>query len=101
MVGMATEEVPEELAALAEKMSTEYRDSEYDIARALATADDGEGLSIEELAEQTGYTERTVKKRVGTLEDELGGEPLLRRDEDDQPVLHPELAAAIRSHVES
>lgn len=101
MVGMATEEVPEELAALAEKMSTEYRDSEYDIARALAATEDGEGLSTEELAEETGYTERTVKKRVGTLEEALGGEPLLRRDEDDRPVLHPELAAAIRSHVES
>lgn len=98
---MATEEVPEELAALAEKMSTEYRDSEYDIARALAAAEDGEGLSTEQLAEETGYTERTVKKRVGTLEEALGGEPLLRRDEDDRPVLHPALAAAIRSRDDS
>lgn len=97
---MATEEVPEELTALAEKMATEYRDSEYDIARALAAADDGEGLSIEELAEETGYTERTVKKRVGTLEDALRGEPLLRRDENDRPVLHPALATAVRSHAE-
>lgn len=93
---MATEEVPEELAALAEKISTEYRDSEYDIARALAATEEGEGLSTDELAEETGYTERTVKKRIGTLEEELGGDPLLRRDEDDRPVLHPSLAAAIR-----
>ncbi len=101
MEDMATDEVPEQLAALAEKIATEYRDSEYDIARALAATEDGEGLSIEELAEETGYTERTIKKRVGTLEEELGGDPLLRRDEDDRPVLHPELAAAIRARDES
>ena len=98
---MATDEVPDQLAALAEKMASEYRDSEYDIARALAAAEDGQGLSVEELAEETGYTERTIKKRIGTLEEALRGEPLLRRDEEDRPVLHPSLAAAIRAHAES
>lgn len=98
---MATDEVPEQLTALAEKMATEYRDSEYDIALALATAEEDRGLSVEELAEETGYTERTIKKRVGTLEEALGGDPLLRRDEDDRPVLHPELASAVRTHADS
>lgn len=91
---MATEEVPSKLAALAEKMATEYRDSEYEIALALANAD--EPLSTEELEEETGYTDRTIKKRVGTLEEALGGDPLLRRDEEDRPVLHPALAEAVR-----
>ncbi|MCL7416340.1 MAG: helix-turn-helix domain-containing protein [Halalkalicoccus sp.] len=95
---MATEEVPAKLAALAEKMATEYRESEYEIALALSNAD--EPLSTEELAEETGYTERTIKKRVGTLEEELGGEPLLRRDEEDRPVLHPALATAVREHAD-
>lgn len=95
---MATEEVPEKLAALAEKMATEYRDSEYEIALALANAD--EPLSTAELAEEADYTERTIKKRVGTLEERLGGDPLLRRDDEDRPVLHPELGAAIRDQAE-
>lgn len=96
---MATDEVPEELASLAEKMATEYRSSEYDIARALAAADGP--LTVEELAEETGYTERTVRKRVGTLEEALRGEPLLRRDDRDRPALHPALAAAVRDRDES
>ncbi len=94
---MASEEVPTELATLAEKMATEYRDSEYDIALALANAD--EALSTEELAEETGYTERTIDKRVDTLEEALGSDPLLRRDEADRPILHAELAAALRDHA--
>ncbi|MDL5360974.1 HTH domain-containing protein [Halalkalicoccus sp. NIPERK01] len=96
---MATEEVPDTLAALAEKMATEYRESEYEIALALANAQ--EPLSTEELAEETGYTERTIKKRVDTLEEELGGDPLLRRDDEDRPVLHPTLANAVREHAAS
>lgn len=98
-MGMATNEVPGELAELAEKMASEYRDSEYDIAVALAAAE--EPLSVEDLAEETGYTERTVKKRIGTLEDALRGEPLLKRDESDRPYLHPALARAIREQAES
>lgn len=94
---MATEEAPTELTVLAEKMATEYRDSEYEIALALANAE--EPLSIEELAEETGYTERTIKKRVGTLEEELRGDPLLRRDAEDRPVLHPALATAVREYA--
>ncbi|WP_122090017.1 winged helix-turn-helix transcriptional regulator [Halalkalicoccus subterraneus] len=94
---MATEEIPSKLAALAEKMASEYRDSEYEIALALAAAEGP--LTTEELAEETGYTERTVKKRVGTLEEELGGEPLLQRDEEDRPVLHPALAEAVRAQA--
>ena len=97
--GMATNDVPPQLASLAEKMMTEYRDSEYDIARALAVNDGA--MSIEELAEEADYTERTIKKRVGTLEERLGGEPLLRRDEDERPSLHPSLVAAIRAHEDS
>lgn len=96
---MATDEVSETLASLAEKMSTEYRTSEYDIARALAEADGP--LTVEELAEETGYTERTIRKRVGTLEEALRGEPLLQRDDRDRPVLHPALATAVREHGES
>ncbi len=92
---MATEEVPAELAALAEKMSTEYRDSEYEIAIALANADGP--LSTDELAEETGYTDRTIKKRVDTLEEALGGDPLFRRDDEDRPVLHPALASTLKS----
>jgi predicted transcriptional regulator len=95
---MATEEVPAELAALSEKMATEYRDSEYEIAIALASSE--EALSTEELAEETGYTDRTIKKRVGTLEEALGGDPLLRRDDEDRPVLHPALARAVREYTE-
>lgn len=95
---MATEEVPAELAALAEKMATEYRDSEYEIALALANSE--VALSTSELAEETGYTDRTIKKRVDTLEEALGGDPLLRRDDEDRPMLHPALATAVREHAE-
>lgn len=95
---MATEEVPAKLAVLAEKMATEYRDSEYEIAVALANSE--EPLSTGELAEETGYTERTIKKRIGTLEEALGGDPLLRRDDADRPVLHSALATAVREYTD-
>lgn len=91
---MATDGVEETLAALAQKMEDEYTASEYEIARALAEADGP--LSTEELAEETGYTDRTIRKRVGTLEEELRGPPLLQRDADDRPFLHPALAEALR-----
>lgn len=96
---MATDGVEETLAKLVHKMQDEYTASEYDIALALASADGP--LTIEALADETGYTERTIKKRVGTLEDQLGGPPLLQRDEDDRPFLHPELAAVMRSEAEA
>lgn len=92
---MATDGLAETLGALAQKMNEEYTQSEYEIAEALAAADDP--LTIGELAEATGYTERTIRKRVGTLEEELGGSPLIERDDQDRPYLHPELAAAIRA----
>lgn len=91
---MATDEVPDELVRLVRKMHDEYTQSELEIALALAEA--GGPLSVEKLAEETGYTDRTVKKRTGSLEDNLRGEPLLRRDEEDRPVLHPELVSALQ-----
>lgn len=90
-----TEEIPEEVAALVDKMASEYVQSEYEIAEALATADGP--LTVDELVEETGYTDRTVEKRTGTLEERLGGEPLFQRDEDGNPTLHPVLAQAIRN----
>jgi len=90
-----TEEIPDEVAALVDKMASEYVQSEYEIAEALAEAEGP--LTPDELVEETGYTERTVEKRTGTLEDRLGGEPLFQRDEDGNPMLHPVLARAIRN----
>ena len=92
---MGTNAVPEELARLVRKMHDEYTSSEVEIALALATAD--EPLSIDALAEETGYTERTIKKRVGTLEESLGGPPLIHRDDEDRPYLHPAFAEAMRN----
>lgn len=89
---MAEQEVPDELARLVEKMHDEYLDSELAIAEALAEAD--EGLSIDELVEATGYTKRTVKKRVDSLEERLQGAPLVRRSGEDAVELHPRLASA-------
>lgn len=94
---MATDGVEETLTKLAQKIADEYTASEYEIAIALAEADGS--LTIDELVEETGYTDRTVKKRLGTLEDQLRGPPLLRRDDDDQPELHTELAAVLRDHA--
>lgn len=95
---MSSDAVPEELVNLVKKMHDEYRESEIDIALALAEVDGP--LTSAELAENTGYTERTVRKRVGTLEERLHGPPLLHRDEEERPYLHPELASALRA-VES
>lgn len=92
---MGTDAVPDELARLVRKMHAEYTDSEVEIAMALASTDGP--LSIDELAAETGYTERTIKKRVGTLEETLGGSPLIERDEDDRPYLHASFAAALRT----
>ena len=92
---MASDGVPAELERLVQKMHDEYTQSEVDIAIALAEAEGP--LSTDELAEATGYTERTVRKRVGTLEEQLGGSPLLARDEDDRPYLHEAVAEAVRT----
>lgn len=91
---MATDGVEETLAKLVTKLEENYTASEYDIAVALAEAEGP--LTTEKLAEETGYTERTIKKRVGTLEERLHGDPLLQRDEEDRPFLHAELASALR-----
>lgn len=91
---MDQKDVPESVSRLITLMHEDFRESELNIATALAAADGS--LTIEELAEETGYTERTVKKRVGTLEERLHGEPFLKRDEDGNPTLHPEFANAIR-----
>jgi biotin operon repressor len=95
MLGMAQSDTPAEIEALVEKMRDTYVDSEFEIAQAVAEHD--EAVSIETLTEETGYTERTVEKRVDSLVDRLGGEPLASRDEKGQPRLHSALAAAIRS----
>lgn len=93
---MGQKDVPESVERLITLMHEDFRESEVEIAHALAEAD--EPLSMDELAERTGYTERTVKKRVGTLEERLHGEPFLTRDEDGNPSLHPQFAAALRQH---
>lgn len=93
---MADEEVPPELERLAEKMHAEYLDSEVAIATALAEA--GGALDVEALVDATGYTERTVKKRIDSLEERLGGEPLLYRPDQEQVRLHSRVAAALRDH---
>lgn len=92
---MATDGVEETLEKLVRKIQDDYTASEYEIAIALADADGP--LSIADLAEETEYTERTVRKRVGTLEERLGGAPLMQRTEDDHPYVHPRLATALRS----
>lgn len=90
---MAEQEVPEELARLVDKMHSDYLDSEVAIASALAEADGP--LDIDELVEVTGYTKRTVQKRVDSLEERLHGSPLLERPDDDTVALHPRLATAL------
>ncbi len=90
---LMAEEVPPELERLVEKMHEEYLDSEVAIAEALAEAN--EALDVDELVEATEYTERTVKKRITSLEERLGGEPLIERPEDDRVALHPRFAAAL------
>lgn len=92
---MSSEAVPEELEKLVQKMHDTYTQSEVEIALALA-AEDGP-LEISDLAEETGYTDRTIRKRVGTLEEQLRGPPLIQRDDADRPFLHPELASALRA----
>lgn len=91
---MDTDDVEDVLVDLVTKMHDQFRESELDIAHALAEADGP--LSVDELVERTGYTERTVKKRVDTLEERLKGEPLVERTEAGQPRLEPHLARALR-----
>lgn len=95
---MAEQEVPPELERLVEKMHADYLDSEVAIAAALAEAD--EPLDIDAIVDATGYTERTVKKRVDSLEERLGGEPLIKRPDDGTVALHARVAAALRAAEE-
>lgn len=82
---------------LVELLDDRLKQSEWEILTALAAADGP--LSTEELVEETGYTERTVKKRVGTLEEQIHSGTLLYRDDDDNPVLHPQFAQVVREYV--
>ena len=90
---MAEQEVPTELTRLIEKMHEDYLESELAIATALADA--GKPLTVEDLVEATGYTKRTVKKRVESLEERLQGPPLIDRPDEEHVDLHPRVAAAL------
>lgn len=92
---MAEQEVPDELERLVEKMNDEYLDSEVAIADALAAAEGP--LDVDALVDETGYTKRTVQKRIDSLEDRLGGAPLLRRAGEDTFELHERLGLALRN----
>lgn len=94
---MAEQEVPKELTRLVEKMHTEYLDSELAIASSVAEAEGP--LTIDELVEATGYTKRTVKKRIDSLEERLQGAPLIQRT-DDSVKLHPMFAVALNAAAE-
>ena len=95
---MAAEGVPDHVRDLVRAMVEHLRASEMAIAEALAEA--GGPLTMSELAERADYTERTIKKRVETLSEAVHGEPQVRQ-EGDTVSLHPQLAAAIRDHLES
>ncbi|WP_129112913.1 winged helix-turn-helix transcriptional regulator [Halegenticoccus tardaugens] len=95
---MAQTEADNPVERLVELLNERLRQSEWDILVALADAD--APLTVDELADETGYTDRTVKKRVDTLEEQVHGGTLLHRDENDNPVLHPQFARAVRSYDE-
>lgn len=82
---------------LVELLNDRLIQSEWEILTALADADGP--LTIDELTEATGYTDRTVTKRLGTLEDKVHGGTLLSRNEEDNPVLHPQFAKAVRRYT--
>lgn len=95
---MGEADVPDELLNLVRKVRDDYLDSEVAIAEALASADGP--LTIEALVDETGYTKRTVKKRVESLVENLQGEPLVRYADDEEVELHPAVRQAFSS-VES
>ena len=84
------------VSRLVELLDARLKKSEWEILTALAAADGP--LTTDELVEQTGYTERTVSKRVDTLEEQLHGGTLLSRDDDGNPMLHPQFAQAVRAY---
>lgn len=93
---MAGSEGESSVARLVELLAERLRKSEWEILTALAAADSP--MTVEELAEETGYTERTIKKRVDTLAERVHSETLLSRDEDGNPTLHPQFARVVRDH---
>ncbi|MFC5365670.1 HTH domain-containing protein [Salinirubrum litoreum] len=94
---MAESSVGSNLPRLVELLHDRLKQSELDILHALAEAD-GDSLSVDELVEETGYTERTVKKRTETLEEQVHGGTLIRRTDEDEPALHPAFARAVREY---
>lgn len=94
---MAESSVESNLPRLVELLSDRLKQSELDILHALAEAD-GDALSVDEMVEATGYTERTVTKRTETLEEQVHGGTLLRRTDEGDPALHPDFARAVREH---
>jgi predicted transcriptional regulator len=82
---------------LVELLDDRLRASEWDILTALAAADGP--MSVDELADAAGYTERTITKRVDSLMEVVHGDRLLVRTDDGEPTLHPDFAAAVRAYV--
>lgn len=93
---MAEADASSSVERLVEILDDQLIQSEWEILTALAKAD--EPLTVDELAEETGYTERTVKKRLGTLEEKVHGGTLLSRNEDGSPELHPQFARTVRDY---
>ena len=93
---MTDTETPNSVERLVELLDERLIQSEWEILVALASADDA--LTIDDLVEETGYTERTVKKRLGTLEEKVQGGTLLSRSESGDPQLHPQFARAVRDY---
>ncbi len=94
---MAHSETQSTVEQLLELLDDRLRKSEWEILVELAEVDGP--LTPSELADRTGYTERTIKKRIDTLEDCLHGGTILHRDEDGNPSLHPQFAEAVRTYV--
>ncbi|WP_224268143.1 winged helix-turn-helix transcriptional regulator [Haloprofundus salinisoli] len=93
---MAETEARNSVDQLVELLNDRLKQSEWEILVALAEADGP--LTEDELAEATGYTERTVSKRADTLEEHVHGGTLVQRDDDGNPYLHPQFAAAVRQY---
>ncbi|KTG09149.1 hypothetical protein AUR64_15245 [Haloprofundus marisrubri] len=93
---MAETEAQNSVDRLVELLDDRLKKSEWEILVALAEADGP--LTKEELAEATGYTDRTVSKRTDTLEEQVHGGTLVKRDDDGNAYLHPQFAAAVRQY---
>jgi DNA-binding IclR family transcriptional regulator len=93
-----TESAGSSVERLVDLLEDRLKQSEWDILTALAAADGP--LTVAKLAEETGYTERTVSKRVDTLAEQVHGGTLLEPT-DDGARLHPQFAAAVRRHADS